>query len=193
MCKILFSENQTEERKSQHKDLLTVVPLKNFKSDNETVTCTSDEQSREVSKHSWWEDVTPRSESQKQRVLASIESDNTYPRGASVLDMVVPNLLNPRGKYVDVLALTGLNTAASRLALLGGLPGILSHMNRDGAKPDIKTFLFLSLIVPAEVEKDLLAAMVASGVKMNTPFLNNLIQKRNRRKDYDGAKVITIT
>ncbi len=54
----------------------------------------------------------------------------------SVVSREVPNILNPKGvpasKHVE-LDVEQLNKDASaRLALIGGMPGLLSHMRKDG-------------------------------------------------------------
>lgn len=111
--------------------------------------------------------------------------------GASVFDMEVPNLLNPRAQLRDLVSLEMPKSPAERLALLGGLPGILSHMARDGAQPDLKTFTILLETVSSvpEMESDLLATMTLNKVKPDVDFFSLLIRKRNLRKDYFGAKV----
>ncbi len=54
--------------------------------------------------------------------------------GTTVLDMAVPNILNPRGRVDGVIGLGDLEKPWQRLALLGGVPGILSHMMKDEAQ-----------------------------------------------------------
>ena len=47
--------------------------------------------------------------------------------------MDVPNILNPRGLPPGkVISLDGLDSPQARLALVGGLPVLLSHMRKDG-------------------------------------------------------------
>lgn len=64
------------------------------------------------------------------------------PQGPSVLDMAVPNVLNPKGKYRQVVALGEMDHPSQRLALLGGLAGFLNHMVRDKAQASIFIFDF---------------------------------------------------
>lgn len=111
--------------------------------------------------------------------------------GASVFDMEVPNLLNPRAQFKDLVSLEMPKSPAERLALLGGLPGILRHMAKDNAQPDLKTFTILleTVLSEPEMESDLLATMMLNNVKPDVDFFSLLIRKRNLRKDYFGAKV----
>jgi len=60
--------------------------------------------------------------------------------GLSAVNQDVPNMLNPRPDLRNAVAMEMPRTSHARLGLLGGLPGVLSHMARDGATPDIKTF-----------------------------------------------------
>lgn len=121
----------------------------------------------------------------------SILGDAASP-GPSIFDMNVPNILNPRGiGRHQIVSLGNLQTPQSRLALLGGVPGILSHMKRDKAGPDIKTFSqMLDMIPPvAEAEEDLLAVMNTHGVRPDEDLLHSLIRRRCNRRDLESAKV----
>ena len=128
-----------------------------------------------------------------QTVLPSVVEDreSAATAGISVLDMAVPNILNPRAKFRHVLSLDDLDTPTKRLALIGGMPGFLAHMKRDGVVPDIKTFTQLLDAIPSSrnAEADLLAAMSVSGVTPDVDFFNALIRKRNMRRDYRDARV----
>ena len=128
-----------------------------------------------------------------QTVLPSVVEDRepAATGGVSVLDMAVPNILNPRAKFRHVVSLDDLDTPTKRLALIGGMPGFLAHMKRDGVVPDIKTFTQLLDAIPSSrnAEADLLAAMSGSGVSPDVDFFNALIRKRNMRRDYRDARV----
>ena len=108
-----------------------------------------------------------------------------------MVDMDVPNLLNPKARFSEVVRLEVPTTSADKLALLGGLPGILSHMARDKARPDIKTFsqLLDVLSSTSEAESDLLASMKLHDVRPDVDLFNAIIRRRNLRKDYRAAKV----
>ena len=121
----------------------------------------------------------------------SREQDLSFIRGISLLHADVPNLLNPRGKLRDVIQLNVVNTPAERFLLLGGLPGFLSHMVRDEAKPDIKTFTQCLDLIPGtrQGEKDLMMAARRHNVSLDTAFFNLLIKRRCKRHDMEAAKV----
>ena len=73
--------------------------------------------------------------------LVAVEQDrykrigiNDKPRydEVSVMNLSVPNILNPRPQPSPTLIdVTALESPSSRLALIGGLPGFLSHMKHD--------------------------------------------------------------
>ena len=111
--------------------------------------------------------------------------------GVSALDMDVPNMLSPRVRFRAVVGVGDLSTPAARLAFLGGLPGVLSHMARDAAPPDVKTFTLMLDALPAtrDAEADLLAAMTTHDVTPDVTLLNSVIRRRNKRGDHDGAQV----
>lgn len=130
--------------------------------------------------------------STESRTLSTVtEEEGDIVCGASVFDMDVPNLLNPRVHYNDFVRLKVPTSSVGRLALFGGLPGILGHMTKDKATPDIKTFTLLLESIPSsrEAEADLLATMTLNMVKPDVDFCSLLIRKRNLRKDFEGAKV----
>ena len=125
-------------------------------------------------------------------VLSANSIDREQPlSGVSILDMAIPNILNPRGRFQSVMSLNDLDTPTKRLALIGGMPGFLSHMRKDGVTPDIRTFTQLLDAIPScrDAESDLLAVMSVHEVKPDVDFFNLLIRKRNLREDYNGARV----
>lgn len=87
--------------------------------------------------------------------------------------------------------LTLLTSAEGRLALSGGMLGILSSMVADDVTPDIKTLSQLVNAIPsnAQAEKELIQVLNSQSIQPDVDFFNMLIRKRNLRKDYDGAKV----
>lgn len=101
------------------------------------------------------------------------------------------NILNPRTDLESVLDAHPVETAEERLALIGGMQSLLSHMSKDGASPDIKTFTQLMHCLPStiEAENELLAAMDWHKVPLDTSFCNLLIRRRNLRKNPEQAKV----
>jgi len=125
-------------------------------------------------------------------VLSANSMDREQPlSGVSIFDMAIPNILNPRGRFQSIMSLNDLDTPTKRLALIGGMPGFLSHMRKDSVKPDIRTFTQLLDAIPSsrDAETDLLAVMSVHEVKPDVDFFNLLIRKRNLREDYSGASV----
>ena len=125
-------------------------------------------------------------------VLSANSLDREQPlSGMSILDMAIPNILNPRGRFQSIMSLNDLDTPTKRLALIGGMPGFLSHMRKDDVTPDIRTFTQLLEAIPSsrDAETDLLAVMSVHEVKPDVDFFNLLIRKRNLRDDYSGARV----
>lgn len=139
-------------------------------------------QASEVVK-SWWQYDDP----------LPIPVAQSHPdRAISLLNMDVPNILNPRAKMEGIIAIAPLTTAQARLGLLGGLPGFLRHMNEDQVHPDIKTFTQLLDVLPDNTnsEMDLLSCMQVYDLKPDVHMLNLLIRKRNLRNDHHAAKDI---
>ena len=103
----------------------------------------------------------------------------------------IPDLLNPRMEADSSVQLRLPLSASDRLAMLGGVSGILARMDRDRAKPDVKTFSLLLELMPLslEAETDLLSAMDFYNVQTDVDFYNMLIRERNLRGDYAGARV----
>ena len=160
----------------------------------------------------WWEEDTHKGRAQDTNVpqnAATFTSNRTTPQAVatldivprhekqaiSILDSLVPNILNPRGvrrpQDGSVVGLGALDTPPARLALLGGVPGVLSHMARDEVRPDIRTFAQLLDMVPreAEAEEDVLVAMTSHDVRPDTDLLNSIIRRRCQRRDLESARV----
>lgn len=103
----------------------------------------------------------------------------------------IPDLLDPRISVDSSVELHLPESAADRLTMLGGVSGMLTRMDRDRAKPDVKTFSLLLDVMPlsSEAETDLLSAMDFYDVQADVDFYNMLIRKRNLRRDFAGAYV----
>ena len=131
----------------------------------------------------WWKEENPR-----KKDVISQQTKSTL----SVTAMAqIPNILNPKPFPHAAVSLKEMCSATDRLGLLGGLPGFLSHMERDGVSPNVKTF---SMLIPAlspapHAAHDMLMAMGSSGVKPDTDFFNLLIRKNIRDGQYAQAKV----
>jgi len=103
----------------------------------------------------------------------------------------IPNLLDPRISVDGTVELQLPESVSDRLAMLGGVSGILAQMDRDKAKPDVKTFSLLLDMMPLslDAETDLLSAMNFYNVQADVDFYNMLIRKKNLRGDFAGANV----
>ena len=103
----------------------------------------------------------------------------------------MPNLLNPRQRGHPGVVLGSADSPWQRLAMLGGLPGILSHMEHDEVKPDIRTFTMLLELLPpgGDYEVDILSAMKAHKVRPDMDFFNFVIRRKNKQGDFKAAKV----
>ena len=66
----------------------------------------------------------------------------------------VPNLLQIKGAYRDVISFDDTSTPHKRLAMFGGFQGILSHMRADGVVPDLKTFTMLLQCLPPDAHTE---------------------------------------
>ncbi|ELU18008.1 hypothetical protein CAPTEDRAFT_111080, partial [Capitella teleta] len=104
------------------------------------------------------------------------------------------NILNPRTNLAAALSSAPVATPQDRLALIGGLPGLLSHMEVDKSPPNIQTFTQLLSCIPEtrESENQLMKLMQSREVKTDITFMNMLIRRRNKRHDHEGAKDVLI-
>ncbi len=119
------------------------------------------------------------------------EAEPEHRKGISLLDMEVPNLLNPRARNLEnVVSLKDTNLPSERFALIGGLPGILSHMKRDKLKPDSTTFALIAHVLPQsiEAETDLFHAMGTYNIKPTLEIFNVVIRRQAQRRDLQAAK-----
>lgn len=139
--------------------------------------------------------VVPASEVASYKTWWQLPTEHLQPLGkaVSVLDSDTPNVLNPRGKLRHVaIDLAKLNTGHQRLALLGGMAGVLRHMQADHVVPNIKSFTLLLEMLPDEqwAEEDLIHALLNHKVQLDIDLLNLVIRRRNLRRDHNGVKQI---
>lgn len=66
----------------------------------------------------------------------------------------MPDILNPFNKALQVVSLGTVESKADRLALVGGMKGYLTSLERDGVKPDLVTFIQLITVVPPDEENE---------------------------------------
>ena len=103
----------------------------------------------------------------------------------------IPDVLSLTSDISQLVSLGNLSTKESRLLLLGGVDGVLSRMDKDGATPDIITFTqLISVAIPTvEEEVQLLERMKSKKLKPDIDLVNTLIHKRCMRRDFAAAKV----
>ncbi|XP_076305496.1 pentatricopeptide repeat-containing protein 1, mitochondrial [Tachypleus tridentatus] len=133
--------------------------------------------------------VTLEEEGKTSSALSSPESN------MSVLETSkTPNLLLSSGNQDNqqVIGLRNVEKPEDRLALIGGLDGVLQLMIAFKAKPDIKTLSLLLETLPSTTESEaaLLQWIDKLQLSPDTDFFNLLIKKRNYRKDFFGAKEV---
>ncbi len=129
-----------------------------------------------------------------EHVTVAVEEPRLHIATGSTLPITAHslNILSPRCSWDDILVTScNISTAEGRLGALGGVNSILSHMARDKAAPNIKTFsLLLDCIASSTaVECELLSVMNTHEIKADIGFFNLLIKRRARRGDVEGARV----
>lgn len=128
--------------------------------------------------------------SSKESQLNAVETDR-HLTAPSVSNPSVPDLLHPKVAVDSSVKLHLPESAVDRLAMLGGVSGMLARMDCDKATPDVKTFSLLLELMPfsLEAENDLLSSMNFYNIEADISFYNMLIHKRNLRRDFAGARV----
>ena len=104
-------------------------------------------------KHWWERDLSTLSET---RALVNAEISKQAVDLLHVNADRMPDLLNPFDRSLQVVSLGMIESNTDRLALIGGMKGVLANIKRigDRAKPNIVTFTQLMLSVsPAEEEQ----------------------------------------
>lgn len=125
----------------------------------------------------------------KRLTLEEKKSLNVKSLSVVNLDGDVPDVLAPVPILENILAVQMVKTAPDRLALLGGVSGILARMRIDNCKPDIKTFTLLIDCIESneDAETTLVQYMKTFKIKPDTPFCNLLMRKRIFRHDLSSA------
>ncbi|KAM4594477.1 pentatricopeptide repeat-containing protein 1, mitochondrial [Fundulus diaphanus] len=102
-----------------------------------------------------------------------------------------PNLLDLfEGKGGGVLALSAVDTASDRVALIGGARGFLEKMEANGLSPDLKTLTLLAdTMEPGQQAlQALLKAAKRHQVKLDVAFFNSAIRRTVRAGALEDAK-----
>ncbi|KAM9100314.1 pentatricopeptide repeat-containing protein 1, mitochondrial [Sarcophilus harrisii] len=102
----------------------------------------------------------------------------------------LPNLLDLKISYLNVVSLGTVTTAADRLALMGEMDGFLRKMTEDQVEPNIKTLTLLAEIVRPDTPSVflLLDLLDKHKVEADVTFFNTLVRKKSKLGDLQGAK-----
>ncbi|KAG1658617.1 Pentatricopeptide repeat-containing protein 1, mitochondrial [Nymphon striatum] len=109
---------------------------------------------------------------------------------------IIPDILSPDPASSNIISLVNMDKRENRLALFGGLPGILSQMVSNKVKPDVKTFTQLLDVIPMtkSSEEQLLDAIDEHEVDPDVDLCNMIIKRRALRfHDLDALEVLDIT
>ncbi|XP_054912651.1 pentatricopeptide repeat-containing protein 1, mitochondrial [Poeciliopsis prolifica] len=110
-----------------------------------------------------------------------------------VADSTAPNLLDLfEGKRGAMLALSSVDTASDRLALIGGAKGFLDKMEANGLSPDLKTLTMLAdMMEPGDQSLQmLLKAAKQHQVKLDVAFFNSAIRRTVRVGKLEDVKAV---
>lgn len=102
-----------------------------------------------------------------------------------------PNLFVP-GSFKDVVSIGEMKYPQDRLALVGGVQGMVAMMKHDNANPDIKTFTTMLDCIPlnTEDETNFLEVVKSYNIKLDVGFYNKLMRKRTKRGDMQSALAV---
>ncbi|XP_060599650.1 uncharacterized protein LOC132753221 isoform X2 [Ruditapes philippinarum] len=99
----------------------------------------------------------------------------------------LPNILDPNERLASVIQVKQIKKPEHRLALIGGVKGILESLKKDNLKPDRRVFTYLAQSAPAHLEDEIIDEMWARGMKPDVFFYNILLKKRGAQHDKDSA------
>ncbi|XP_074648171.1 pentatricopeptide repeat-containing protein 1, mitochondrial-like isoform X2 [Tubulanus polymorphus] len=148
----------------------------------------------------WWQigfEGTAKNQTDEKDLKTTTAEENSENRGVYIYDeharyRNTPNILSPRPDFRGIVGFAEIATSGDRLALIGGVDALLSHMRKDNVQPDIKTMTQMMDIIPSttEAETALEAVMDREGVRRDTDFVNLMMKRRVYRKDLVGAQAM---
>lgn len=137
------------------------------------------------------------SEEEKPTHLVPIrQTENISLPSDIVADSTAPNLLDFfEGRGAAMFALSSVDTASDRLALIGGAKGFLDKMEANGLSPDLKTLTLLAdMMEPGHQSLQmLLKAAKQHQVKLDVAFFNSAIRRTVRMGNVEDVKVTAHT
>ncbi|KAM4698363.1 pentatricopeptide repeat-containing protein 1, mitochondrial-like isoform 2-T2 [Rhinophrynus dorsalis] len=130
---------------------------------------------------------------QKNRKLLSCSKDLvSLPLQALTTNsaMQPPNLLDLLVNTDMVVSLGIVSSPSDRLALIGGIEGIIQKMHNDKVSPTIKTFTLLAEVMKPdrETESALICIMDSLHIQADLAFFNTLVRKRSKLLSLKSAK-----
>lgn len=143
-------------------------------------------ESEEVSSVNFRESLTDVS------LVASDHAKNKNSTKSLYADILTEATCNTSEKEKRIrISLKDLKVPSGRLAFLGGAKKFISFMETLGSHPDMKTFAQILACLPDDEQNEfeLLKLMEERNVNPDIDFLNDIMMRRNRRKESDSAKV----
>ena len=90
----------------------------------------------------------------------------------------LPNILDPNENFSSIIHVKQIKKPQDRLALIGGVDGILKSLKVDNVKPDMKFYTGLAQSAPHHLGDRVIDIMWAKGMKPDITFYNVLLGKR---------------
>ncbi|KAM9315150.1 pentatricopeptide repeat-containing protein 1, mitochondrial [Pholidichthys leucotaenia] len=108
-------------------------------------------------------------------------------------DSTSPNLLDYfEGKWVGLISLGSVEGVSDRLALIGGVKGLLAKMEANGLSPDLRTLTLLADTMEPGYQSLQVLLKVAKQhkVKLDIAFFNSIIRRAARAGDMESARSV---
>ncbi|VDI31115.1 pentatricopeptide repeat domain-containing protein 1 [Mytilus galloprovincialis] len=102
----------------------------------------------------------------------------------------LPNVLKPNEDFSHIISVSDLSTPCDRFAMVGGMMGYLTDMEKYNVTPNVETFDQMLALISPEEEQTMLDFMKSKGVKPDIDLLTNLMYKRCKSMKYSAAKEV---